>query len=324
MKAVLVRRNGGPEVLHLENVLDPVPNPNQVVIRSMTTSVNYIDVMSRQGLSGYKREVPFIPGREVAGIIEKVGAKVKGLQVGQRVMALASSGSYAEKVVADAEKTFLLPDSIDFETAAGILLTGITAYNIVVDVAAVKEGDSVLIHAAAGGVGTIAAQLAKLRGASTVIGTVGSNEKVEVAKRYGVDKVINHREENFAGNINEWTDGKGVDVILDSISGPTLELGLTCLANRGRLVVFSHAGGEVGNIKTTQLNASGRSIHGFSMKNLTIEELRLTVQHLLELLEVGKLKVNIGKKFYLSEIESAHQWVESPNNVGKTIIKVVN
>jgi NADPH2:quinone reductase len=321
MKAIVVSTFGEPDVLKMHSVPDPVPNPNQVLIKVITTGVNFADIMSRQGRFG--KSLPFTPGTDVAGIIESVGKDVKNLSVGQRVMALSSSGAYAEKAVADAVVTFPIPDSMDFDVAGALLVVGTTAYNIVNNVAKVKKGESVLIHAAAGGVGSTAVQLVKLQGAAKIIATVGSNEKVQLVQGLGADEVINYREEDFAQKVNQLTNGTGVDVILDSVSGKVFEQGLTCLAKRGRIVIYSHASGEPGVIKTNQLNPFSKSVCGYSMSNNTPKELKKTVNSLIELFKENTLKILIGKEFDFSVVHEAHQWVESRRSIGKTLIRIV-
>lgn len=317
MKAIVVSTHGGPEVLTMQEVPDPVPGPEQVLIRTVTTGVNFADIMSRQGR--FNKDVPFTPGLDVAGVIEKVGDNVENLQVGQHVMAFAASGSYAEKVLANASATFPIPESLDFDLAGAMLVVGTTAYSIVNNVAKIKAGDSVLIHAAAGGVGLTAIQLAKLQGASKIIGTVGSNDKIQIAKEMGADEVINYREEDFVGRVLALTEGKGVDVILDSVSGDVFEQGLNCLATRGRVVVYSHAGGKVGTVTTAQLRGSF-SIHGFSIRYNAPEETKQIVENLVNLVQQDKLRFIIGKRFPFSQVRDAHEWVESRQSIGKTLI----
>ncbi|MEH7254905.1 quinone oxidoreductase [Neobacillus niacini] len=322
MKAIVVSKHGGPEELNLRDVPEPVPGPDQVLIRVVTTGVNFADIMSRQGR--FQKNVPFIPGTDVSGVIEQIGENVSNLQVGQHVMAFSATGSYAEKVVADSSMTFHIPESIDFDLAGAMLVVGTTAYNIVMNVAKIKKGESVLIHAAAGGVGSTAIQLAKLQGATKIIGTVGSNDKIQFVKDLGADEVINYREENFAERVLSLTDGKGVDVILDSVSGDVFEQGLNCLAIRGRIVVYSHAGGRSGTVTTSQLNPGSRSILGYSMRNNSPEETIQTVNIVIKLIQNGDIRFIIGKKFDLSQAYEAHQWVENRQNIGKTLIKIKN
>lgn len=263
MKAIVVTSFGGSEVMKYTDVDIPAISEDQVLIRVVATSVNFADIKSRYGKKGNKA-LPFILGIDAAGIVERVGSHVKNIYPGQRVIAFPQNGSYAEYVVANENLTFVLPDEVDFQTAAACPIVSFTSYNLLANVARLQQGESVLIHAAAGGIGTTAIQLAKLLGAGTVIGTVGSEAKKEIALDAGADYVIGHQDEDFVEKVNELTNGEGVDVILDSISGTVSERSLKCLAYYGRLIHFGNASGEIGNFQTKDLHASCRSILGFS------------------------------------------------------------
>ncbi len=263
MKAIVVTSFGGPEVMKYTDVDIPAISEDQVLIRVVATSVNFADIKSRYGKKGNKA-LPFIPGIDAAGIVERVGSQVKNIHPGQRVIAFPQNGSYAEYVVANENLTFVLPDEVDFQTAAACPIVSFTSYNLLANVARLQQGESVLIHAAAGGIGTTAIQLAKRLGAGTVIGTVGSEVKRKIALNAGADYVICHQDEDFVKKVNELTNGEGVDVILDSISGTVSEKSLNCLAYYGRLIHFGNASGEIGNFQTKDLHASCRSILGFS------------------------------------------------------------
>jgi NADPH2:quinone reductase len=325
MKAVVVSSFGGPDVLKFQERHAPVPQANQVVIETAAASVNFADIMARQGRYHGGGQPPFVPGLDVAGTIKSVGREVRHLGVGQRVIAFPLTGSYAEQVVADAVLTYPIPDSIDFETAAAFPTVGVTVYNLLVTMANLQRGESVLIHAAAGGIGTTAVQLAKRLGAGTIIGTVGSAEKARLVKELGVDHVINYREENFADKVKQLTDGRGVDVILDSVAGEVFEQGLSCLARFGRIVLFGHASGKPGRVETTQLHASSRSVLGYSMgtnRRYRPEVLRDSVEKVIELVATGQLRMVIGRRFALAEAAEAHRWVESRQSTGKVLLKV--
>lgn len=263
MKAIVVTSFGGPEVMKYTDVDIPAISEDQVLIRVVATSVNFADIKSRYGKKGNKA-LPFIPGIDAAGIVERVGSQVKNIHPGQRVITFPQNGSYAEYVVANENLTFVLPDEVDFQTAAACPIVSFTSYNLLANVARLQQGESVLIHAAAGGIGTTAIQLAKRLGAGTVIGTVGSEVKRKIALNAGADYVICHQDEDFVKKVNELTNGEGVDVILDSISGTVSEKSLNCLAYYGRLIHFGNASGEIGNFQTKDLHASCRSILGFS------------------------------------------------------------
>lgn len=247
MKAIVVTSFGGPEVMKYTDFDIPAISEDQVLIRVVATSVNFADIKLRYGKKGNKA-LPFIPGIDATGIVERVGSHVKNIHPGQRVIAFPQNGSYAEYVVANENLTFVLPHEVDFQTAAACPIVSFTSYNLLANVARLQQGESVLIHAAAGGIGTTAIQLAKLLEA-------------------GADYVICHQDEDFVEKVNELTNGEGVDVILDSISGTVSERSLNCLAYYGRLVHFGNASGEIGNFQTKDLHASCRSILGFSFGN---------------------------------------------------------
>ncbi|MFD2370236.1 zinc-binding alcohol dehydrogenase family protein [Brevibacillus sp. GCM10020057] len=326
MKAVVVTAFGGPEHMKLVEMEMPDISPQQVLIRVEKTSVNFADIKSRYGKKG-GGTLPFIPGLDVAGVIERVGSQVQRFSPGQRVIAFPAGGSYAEYAVASEALTFALPDSIDFETAAASPVVSFTSYKLLADVARLVPGETVLIHAAAGGIGTTAIQLAKLLGAGKVIGTVGSAGKAAVAREAGADHVICNDTEDFVAKVNELTDGAGADVILDSISGAVSERSLECLAWYGRLVHFGNASGEVGSIRTIDLHASCRSVLGFSFGTTRSKRPHLlqdTAEKVFAYLADGRLQIKIGKCFPLEEAAAAHAWVESRQSTGKVLLDVRN
>ncbi|MBU8712946.1 NADPH:quinone oxidoreductase family protein [Brevibacillus parabrevis] len=324
MKAILVTQLGGPETMQYTDVDIPKISAAQVLIRVEMASVNFADIKSRYGKKGAAK-LPFIPGLDATGVIEEVGSEVKNLRVGQRVIAFPANGSYAEYVVADEALTFAIPDSISTETAAACPVVSFTSYQLLAKVARLAEGETVLIHAAAGGIGTTAIQLAKLLGAGRVIGSVGSAAKAAVALAAGADHVICHDTEDFVEKVRELTDGAGADVILDSISGRVSERSIECLAWYGRLVHFGNASGEIGQIRTLDLHASCRSVLGFSFgttRKLRPHLLQDTAGQVIDFLAKGQLDVKIGKVFSLEEAANAHAWVESRQSTGKVLLQV--
>ncbi|KLA33676.1 quinone oxidoreductase family protein [Bacillus cereus] len=324
MKAIVVTSSGGPEVMKYIDVDVPVISDNQVLIRVVATSVNFADIKSRYGKKGNKA-LPFIPGIDAAGIVERVGSHVKNIHPGQRVIAFPQNGSYAEYVVANENLTFVLPHEVDFQTAAACPIVSFTSYNLLANVARLQEDETVLIHAAAGGIGTTAIQLAKLLGAGTVIGTVGNEAKSKIALDAGADYVICHQDVDFVEKVNELTNGEGVDVILDSISGTVSEKSLKCLAYYGRLVHFGNASGEIGYFQTKDLHASCRSILGFSFgttRKKRPELLQETANEVFRYLRDGRLKMKAAKSFPLQDAGKAHEWVESRKSTGKVILTV--
>ncbi|MFP3388342.1 quinone oxidoreductase family protein [Brevibacillus sp. SIMBA_040] len=322
MKAILVTELGGPETMKYAEVEMPIMGPTQVLIRVEMTSVNFADIKARYGNKGAAK-LPFIPGLDATGVVEQVGSQVQHLAVGQRVIAFPANGSYAEYIVADEALTFVVPDQLSTEKAAACPVVSFTSYQLLAKVARIEKGETVLIHAAAGGIGTTAIQLAKLLGAGQVIGTVGSKAKAELAYSAGADHVICNDSEDFVEKVRELTDGAGADIILDSISGTVSERSLECLAWYGRLVHFGNASGQIGQIKTIDLHASCRSVLGFSFgttRKLRPHLLQNTAKTVLAYLAAGSLDIKIGKHFALEDAASAHEWVESRASTGKVLL----
>ncbi|UFJ41113.1 zinc-binding dehydrogenase [Brevibacillus humidisoli] len=321
MKAVIVENFGSAENMNYVDMEMPTIHSKQVLIRVKTTSVNFADIKARYGGKGQKP--PFIPGLEASGVVEKVGDDVKSIQVGQRVIAFPHQGSYAEYIVADENLTFAIPDRLDFDTAGACGIVSFLSYKLLADVAKLSKGESVLIHSAAGGVGTTAIQMAKVLGAGSVIGTVGSEHKIPMAMSAGADHVICYERENFSEKVNEWTGGKGVDIILDSIAGEITEKSFQCLAHYGRLVMFGNSSGKSGQVQTSDLHASCRSVLGFSLGTTRKERpelLQETATHVFSLLENGQLDIKISERFPLKDASLAHQLVEGRNSLGKVLL----
>ncbi|MFD1673848.1 quinone oxidoreductase family protein [Alicyclobacillus fodiniaquatilis] len=325
MKAIVVTEWGTPEVMQYTTVDKPTLQSHQVIIRVVATSVNFADIKARCGNKSAGTAPPFIPGLDAAGVIEQVGDKVQHLKPGQRVIAFPHNGSYAEYVVADESLTFAIPDSLPFDVAAAAPIVSFTAYKLLADVARLVQGETVLIHAAAGGVGSTASQLAKLLGAGCVIGTVGNEAKRQIAFESGCDHVICYEGTDFANEVNDITHGRGVDVILDSIAGSVSERSLECLAKYGRLVHFGNASGAIGHFQTKDLHASCRSVLGFSLGTTRKERpylLRDTANHVLRYLADKQLDIKVGARFNLAQAAAAHRLVESRNSVGKVLLTV--
>ena len=326
MKAIVVDKLGPPEVMKVKEREMQEPADHQVLIKVQAISVNFADIKSRQGrYHGASADASFIPGLDCAGEIVKVGTEVTRFAVGQRVMAFPKEGSYAEYVKADENLTFAVPDELSIETAAASLTVGITAYNVLKKVARIEEGETVLIHAAAGGIGSTAIQLAKLFGASQVIGTTSSAEKAEVAKGFGADHVINYIEEDFTEAVKRLTEGKGADVILDTVAGEVFEKSVQCLAPFGRIVSFGHAneGSVPGVVKTTELHSSCRSALGYSTgtyRKHRPEFLHEAAKKITEFILEENLEIVISKRFKLAEAVEAHAHIESRKSIGKVVL----
>lgn len=325
MKAVVVTDYGTPDVMQYMEVDTPALKPTQILIRTVATSVNFADVKARYGNKNGGNLPPFIPGLDGAGVIVAVGDEVRNLKIGQRVIVFPQSGSYAEYVVANESLTFVIPDNLDFSVAAACPIVSFTAYKLLADVARLTQGETVLIHAAAGGVGTTASQLAKILGASCVIGTVGNESKVQTALNAGCDHVICYGADDFSTKVNDITDGRGVDIVLDSVAGSVSEKSLQCLAKYGRLVHFGNSSGEVGHFQTKDLHSSCRSVLGFSLGTTRKERpylLRDTADRVFRYLSEGRLRIKIGHRFKLEDAAEAHRVVEGRNSIGKVLLKV--
>ncbi len=321
MKAILVAAHGGPEQLMYQEVLEPQPGPGQVLIGTTLTSLNFADIQARRG--GYEAgsALPFTPGLDVVGVVEALGEGVEGLRLGQRVVAFPAGGSYAEKVVANAGLTYPLPHDLADEAVAGLTVL-VTAYNILTWAGRLQAGESVLVLAAAGGVGSTVVQLARALGAGQVIGVVGEAEKEAFVRRLGAEPVLVGYS-GLAQRVLELTNNAGADLILDSISGSVFEEETRSLAPFGRLVVYGHAGGQAGNFDTRPLHRQNKAVIGYSSghyRRSRPEALRYTVEKVFERIEWDEVQLVIGAKFRLEEAAQAHTLMESRRSMGKILL----
>lgn len=324
MKAIVVTKFGGPEVLEFKEVPKPKLGANQVMIRVEAAAVNFVDIKNRYGQHHSLHEPPYIPGVDVSGTIEQLGENVTNFNIGQRVCGFTVSGSYAEYAVLDSQLAFPLPDHVSFEIGASVPVVGLTSY-MLFDYGGLKKGDSVLIHAAAGGVGTTAVQLAKILGAGKVIGTVGSDEKRDVVYKAGADHVINYQHENFVERVLEHTQGKGVQLILDPVAGDIGKKSLQCLAKFGRLINFGKASGESSCYHTDEIQSSCRTVMGFSMGSIRKTHpflLKEPAEQLFKYLNRGDMEIFISSRFKLEDAVSAHRLIESRKSQGKIVLSV--
>lgn len=325
MKAIVIRALGGPEVLGVEERPIPEPGAYQVLIRVAAASVNFADIKARQGRYHGAGQPPFIAGLDAVGIVERVGSHVTALSPGMRVAAFPSDGSYAEFVLADEKLAYPLPDAMSWETAAALPTVGLTAYTLLHDVAQLRPGETVLVHSAAGGVGTTAVQLARLLGAGPVFGTVGSSAKVSLVQGLGAQGVVDYTREPFSQRVNDWTEGRGVDVILDSVGGTVSEESLACLAPFGRLVHFGQSSGSGGRITVSDLHASCRAVLGYSLgtvRRTRPESLRPAAETVMRLAAAGRLMMQVGRRYPLLQAAEAHIWMESRQSTGKIVLMV--
>jgi NADPH2:quinone reductase len=321
VKVVRVHDYGGPEALSYDDVELGQPGPGQALISQTAVGLNYIDTYHRTGL--YK--LPSLPhpiGVEGAGIVEAVGPGVTNVKPGDRICYGSILGAYAEKRIVPADRLLTLPEGISDETAAGIMLKGMTARYLVRVTYPIKKGDTVLIHAAAGGVGLIACQWAKHLGA-TVIGTVGSEEKAALARAHGCDHPINYTRENFVEKVKEITGGKGLPVVYDSVGKDTWEGSLDCLAPRGLMVSFGNASGPVPPISILTLTQKGslfltRPILAHYI--VTRAEYEETANDLFNVVKSGAVKIEVNQRYALKDVGQAHIDLENRKTTGSTIL----
>jgi NADPH2:quinone reductase len=320
--AIQVHRTGGPEVLQWEEVAVGDPGPGEVRLRQQAAGLNYIDVYHRTGL--YPQPLPFIPGVEGAGVVETVGPGVTILKPGDRVAYAGSIGSYAEERLIDADRLVKLPEGVTTEQAGAMMLQGMTAWMLLRQVYRVQSGDTILIHAAAGGVGLIVCQWAKALGA-TVIGTVGSDEKAELARAHGCDHPIVYTQQDFQAEVERITGGAKLPVVYDSVGKDSFMKSLDCLRPRGMMVSFGNASGPPDPIAPGVLQQKGSLFltrPTISHYIATRADLETAAGELFEVVASGKVKVEIKQRFPLKDAAEAHRQLESRKTTGSTILTV--
>lgn len=321
MKSVQMDTHGGPGVMELRDIELAPPGPGAVRIRHAAIGLNYIDTYQRSGL--YALPMPSGLGLEAAGVVEELGDGVTGLAVGDRVAYGAGPlGAYSEACNAPANRVTRIPDSINDETAAAMMLKGMTVRYLLRATHEVKAGETVLFHAAAGGVGLIASQWAKALGA-TVIGTVGSEEKAELARAHGCDHTINYQTEDVAARVRELTGGQGVPVVYDGVGRDTLEASLDSLQPRGLLVSFGNASGPVANFDVGVLAAKG-SLYLTRPTLMTYvasdEDLQTTAGDVMDVIGSGKVVIPVNQRYALADVRKAHEDLEGRRTTGATVL----
>ena len=320
MKAIRIHQTGGPDVLKYEDVVLAEPSAGHVRVKHTAIGVNFIDTYHRSGL--YKIPLPSILGSEAAGVVEALGAGVTTLKVGDRVAYAGAMGAYAEANNVPADKLVKIPAAISDETAAASLLKGMTVQYLLKRTYPVKAGETILWHAAAGGVGLIAGQWAKHLGV-TVIGTVGSDAKVELAQKNGCTHVLNLSTEDWAKRVREITNGEGVPVVYDSIGKVTWSGSLDCLAVRGLMVSFGNASGAVPAFEPGILAAKG-SLYvtrpTLASYTRNAKELQETADDLFAVMASGAVKIQINQRFKLADAAKAHEALHSRKTTGATIL----
>ena len=319
-KAIVVHELGGPEVLKFEDVADVAPGPGQARVRHTAIGVNFIDVYFRTGL--YKSPaLPFVPGQEGAGVVEAIGPDVTDLAVGDRVAYASLQGSYAEVRLAPAARLVKLPPAIDDRTAAAMMLKGMTAEYLLLRTARVERGDTILFHAAAGGVGSIACQWAKSLGAR-VIGTAGGADKVARARALGCDEVIDYQREDVVARVKDITGGAGVRAVFDGVGKTTFDASLACLATRGILALFGQSSGSVAPVDPSLLAKASlflsRPVLGHYVA--TRDELVQSAAKLFAVVASGAVKIEVAQTYPLADAARAHADLEGRKTVGSTLL----
>ena len=320
-RVVKIEKAGGPEVLKIETIKLNKTGPKEVLIEHKAIGLNFIDIYHRSGL--YPIELPSGIGTEGAGIIKKIGSKVKDFSIGDHIAyAGAPLGAYSSERNYPTKNIVKIPEEIDFNVAATLMTKGLTAYYLLYKTYPISSNETLLFHAAAGGLGQIFCQWAKSLGCK-VIGTVGSDEKVDIAKKNGCDFVINYSTEDFAKKVLELTKGKGVSVVYDGVGKNTFEGSIECLKMRGMLVSFGNSSGPVENIDVKKM-IQPKSLY-FTRPTMfhylaTKNEIKEGANKLFEKISLGKIKINIFKKYQLEDVVQAHEDLEARKIIGSAVI----
>jgi NADPH2:quinone reductase len=320
MKAILISQTGGAEVLQYTDIDAPKPNPNEAVVKVAAAGVNFIDVYFREGR--YPAKPPFVPGQEGAGTITEVGTEVRDLKPGDRVAYTGVMGSYAEYAAVPADRLVKVPGHMSDQQAAAAMLQGMTAHYLSHDTFPLKKGDTALVHAAAGGVGQLLVQMAHQIGAR-VIGTVSTDEKARLAREAGADEIIQYAKQDFEVETKRLTNGKGVDVVYDSVGKTTFEKGLNVLRPRGMMVLFGGSSGAVPPFDLIQLSQKGSLF--VTRPTLahyigTRQELERRASAVLGMIDAGRLKLSIQHTYSLKDAAQAHRDLEGRKTTGKLLL----
>lgn len=322
MKAIRFEKYGGPDVLSLIETDIPKLGKKEVLIEVKAIGVNYADTARREGQYVVPTPLPFTPGAEIAGVIKEVGSGVYGAKKGQRVVTLIEEGGYAQYAVAPASGLMPIPDDVDFEEAVSLPLQGLTAYHTLKTMGRLEQEETVLIHAAAGGVGILAVQLAKLFGAGKVIATASTETKLDIASEMGADHVVNYTNGDWVEEVIELTDGKGVDVALEMVGGDVFHKTLDCLATFGRLVIYGAASGKQAEFFPSQLMERSQSVIGFFLPQIMARPdlLESSMEELLGYVSYGELKLNVWGSYPLEDASLVHQLLQGRETTGKVIL----
>ena len=329
MKAIVVKERGGAEVLKLQEIAIPQPGSAEVLVKVVAAGVNFADIMQHQGTYPLQLPTPYTPGMEITGIVAAVGNDVSNVSVGNRVAAISfAAGGYAEYIVLPTKQLILLPEDIDFHSVLALLIQGLTAYFLLDYSARFQSGESVLVYAAAGGVGNMVVQIAKIMGARQIFGTVGSEAKRTQIRKIGVDYPIDYTDKGWPEAVLKETQNRGIDVILDPVGASAIASNLRCLGTEGRLVTYGWLSGDYPSITTEQsktLLFKNQSIIGFAI-GVVIEKyperIRQALHQLFTWLREGKLKPTFDQTFSLNEASAAHTAILNRETSGKVILTV--
>ena len=320
MKAIQIQKNGGPEVMAVAELPVPEADAGQAIVKVEAAGVNFIDVYQRNGL--YSVQLPYVLGMEGSGTVSRIGSGVDTLAVGDRVAWAGGPGSYAEYVAVPADKLVKVPEAVGFPEAAAAMLQGMTAHYLAVDTYPIRKGDTVLIHAAAGGVGQLLVQVAKHRGAR-VLATVSTEAKAELARKAGADHVILYSQTDFVEEVKRLTDGAGVNAVYDGVGRTTFHKSLDCLSRRGMLVSFGQSSGKIEPIDPALLGAKGSlyltrpSLFHYIADRASLER---RASEVLSWIAKGELVLHIGDRIPLAEAAEAHRRLEARKTTGKVLL----
>jgi NADPH2:quinone reductase len=319
MKAIRVHEVGGPDVLRYEDIPLPSPAPGQALVKVEAIGLNFIDCYFRAGL--YKAAHPFIPGMEAAGTVTATAPDVTEVRIGDRVAYAPHIGAYAEYAAVPADRLVKLPAGLDSRSGAAAMLQGMTAHYLATSTYPLKKGDTALVHAAAGGVGLLLIQIAKMRGAR-VFGTVSTQEKAALAREAGADEVILYTEQDFEAEVMRLTNGKGVNVVYDSVAKTTFDKSLNCVGVRGVLALFGQSSGPVPPVDPARLakNAVFLTRPGLAQYTTTRAELLQRAGDLFDWIASGKLKLRISQTLPLKDAAEAHRLLEGRKTTGKVLL----
>ena len=323
MKAIRIHETGGPEVMHLEEVEIPTPAQGEVLIKVAAAGINYADIAQRRGAYLTRTRTPMTLGFEVSGTIEALGPQTSAPPAGTRVIAIVEGG-YAEYAIASSSTIIPIPETLDFPHAAAFAVQGLTAYQTLRESGRLQPGESVLVQAAAGGVGTLAVQLAHLMGAGKVIGTASNEQKLELVRRLGADSAINYTQDDWVEQIKKATGGRGVDIVLEVVGGTVTDQALQTLAPFGRLVVIGAASGERAQFSAIQLMYKNLSVVGYWLTAWMSRPDRIAAAtlDLMQYLATGNLQIIVGQTYPLADAAEAHRAITDRRTTGKVVLLV--